>query len=83
MSRLPSRQCHATKQLRRSLALLRHPLGQTAHPQSLGQMAHPIILKDYLCPSHQRCHIFRSTSSNNPTGCTWLWRPLIPATLPT
>ncbi|EFP74663.1 uncharacterized protein PGTG_00619 [Puccinia graminis f. sp. tritici CRL 75-36-700-3] len=57
-------------------SLLRHPLGQTAHPHPLGQTTYPIIPKHHLCPGHQWRPIFRSTSSNNPTGCTWLWRPL-------
>ncbi|KAA1109605.1 hypothetical protein PGTUg99_025943 [Puccinia graminis f. sp. tritici] len=49
-------------------SLLRHPLGQTTYP---------IIPKHHPCPGHQRHPIFRSTSSNNPTGCAWLWRPLL------
>ncbi|KAA1084385.1 hypothetical protein PGT21_026197 [Puccinia graminis f. sp. tritici] len=40
-------------------SLLRHPLGQTTYP---------IIPKHHPCPGHQRHPIFRSTSSNNPTG---------------
>ncbi|KAA1092237.1 hypothetical protein PGTUg99_002942 [Puccinia graminis f. sp. tritici] len=43
-------------------SLLRHPLGQTTYP---------IIPKHHPCPGHQRHPIFRSTSSNNPTGCAW------------